>query len=325
MKELIKQINHYEDSIWATQDAIIHKAMQEWLEFVEALNQNNIEAIISEAGDAISNILSAHQRINQNQAYSIQETKEKSSPLEFAINLGKRNDSLQQYRNIYTRKEISSEKLTTITQKNISQILGLLEEYTNQEISINDVLTNQIEKFKNRIDSYKNNINISDFIEDVPNFPKPGILFKDISKLLKNEKARNHVVQQLALQAKDADIIAGLDARGFIFGSMVAQYLEKPFVMIRKKWKLPGEVIEENYTLEYGNNIQEIQTKSVSVNQKVAIIDDLLATGGTATSAAKLIEKLWGIIQWCHFVVELSELQGKEKLQEYPISNLISY
>jgi adenine phosphoribosyltransferase len=325
MKELLDHLNAYEDQIGATTDAIIHKAMQEWLEFVEALQQYNIEAIISEAGDAISNILSAHHRTNENQNYQIEEIASQTTPLEFAINLGKWNDSLQKYRNIYSRTSVSSEELTAITQKNISQILWLVKEYTNQELTINDVLAQQSTKFEQRLDTYTNNINISDFIEDIPDFPKKGILFKDISPLLKNNKARSYVVQQLALKAKDADIIAGLDARWFIFGSMVAQYLQKPFVMIRKKGKLPGNVIEENYTLEYGNNIQEIQTKSVEPNQKVAIIDDLLATGGTAASAARLVEKLWGIVQWCHFVVELEDLQGKEKIKNYPISSLVSY
>jgi adenine phosphoribosyltransferase len=325
MKELLDHLNAYEDQIGATTDAIIHKAMQEWLEFVEALQQYNIEAIISEAGDAISNILSAHHRTNENQNYQIEEIASQTTPLEFAINLGKWNDSLQKYRNIYSRTSVSSEELTAITQKNISQILWLVKEYTNQELTINDVLAQQSTKFEQRLDTYTTNINISDFIEDISDFPKKGILFKDISPLLKNNKARSYVVQQLALKAKDADIIAGLDARWFIFGSMVAQYLQKPFVMIRKKGKLPGNVIEENYTLEYGNNIQEIQTKSVEPNQKVAIIDDLLATGGTAASAARLVEKLWGIVQWCHFVVELEDLQGKEKIKNYPISSLVSY
>ncbi|MCP4522886.1 MAG: adenine phosphoribosyltransferase [Candidatus Gracilibacteria bacterium] len=173
-------------------------------------------------------------------------------------------------------------------------------------------------------------MNIKNFIKNIPNFPKPGILFKDISPMLASPEAMRYVTFELAEKCKDADIITGLDARGFLFGIMVAELLEKPFVMIRKKGKLPGKTYEKNYGLEYGNDTIEIQSDSIKSGQKVAIIDDLLATGGTMMAAIELIEKSGGKLNNISFVIslddeELSSLPNREKLKNYEYSSIIQY
>ncbi len=170
------------------------------------------------------------------------------------------------------------------------------------------------------------NIDINNYIDTVMNFPKPWIAFKDISPILASPDVLSYVVDTLIENiGNNVDIIVGLDARWFIFWSLVAYKLQKPFVMIRKKGKLPWEVIEESYELEYGTNTQVIQMNSIEKWQKVAVVDDLLATWGTASCACNLIEKLWWVVQWCHFVVVLEDLNGSDKLNHYNITKLISY
>lgn len=170
-----------------------------------------------------------------------------------------------------------------------------------------------------------NSVVIKDYIVDIPDFPKPWIIFKDISPLLLHPEVFSSVVDTLAEKIGDTDVIVGLDARGFIFWSTVAYKLQKPFVMIRKKWKLPGKVMEDSYDLEYGDNIQVLQQGVIHPGQKVAIVDDVLATGGTMRSACHLIETSWGIVQWCYFLMILDFLDGQKKLEQYPISWLVHY
>ncbi len=123
---------------------------------------------------------------------------------------------------------------------------------------------------------------------------------------------------------KESDVIVGLDARGFLFGAAVAERLGKPFVPVRKKGKLPYATIEDSYSLEYGQAVQTIHIDAIQPGQKVAVIDDLLATGGTASSAGNLIEKLGGIVEGYYFVIELDELEGSKKLNG-KIESLIHY
>ena len=323
MNNLLHQLHQYENKLGLTDDAIIHKTMQEWLEFVEAVQSQDVESIIGETGDAISNMLSSYHRVSDGQEISLWGVMQDSTALDLAINLGKRNDTIQKFRDIYSRNPASLESLTSITQDNIGQILWLAETSTGQQFDVSSLLEQQLNKFWDRLNQYSSYTNLEDYVRDIPNFPKEWILFKDISPLLKNPHALQYVVHQLSEQVKNADVIVGLDARGFIFGTAVARYLNKPFVMVRKKGKLPGEVIEESYDLEYGSNTQAIQVDSIAQWQKVAIIDDLLATGGTAASACKLIEKLWGTVQWCHFVIELKDLQGRDKLSDYDVTQLM--
>lgn len=168
-------------------------------------------------------------------------------------------------------------------------------------------------------------IDINNYIDTVMDFPKPWIAFKDISPILWNPDVLSYVVDRMAENINtDIDIIVGLDARWFIFWSLVASKLNKPFVMIRKKGKLPGEVIEETYELEYWTNTQVIQLNSIKKWQKVAIVDDLLATWWTAVCACTLIERLWWTVQWCYFVVELKDLSGIDELRNYTVKSLTS-
>lgn len=164
------------------------------------------------------------------------------------------------------------------------------------------------------MEQYLPEINLDDYITDRPNFPKPGILFKDIAPLLASNKASRYVTDQLASWIEDADVVVGLDARGFLFGKAAADQAGKPFIMGRKPGKMPGELYSIDYGLEYGTNTLTIQKDAIQPGQKVAIIDDLLATGGSADAAAQLIEQAGGIVEGQYFVIELDGLAGREKL-----------
>lgn len=167
---------------------------------------------------------------------------------------------------------------------------------------------------------------LKDFIKDVPDFPKPGILFKDISPLLKNPEAMDYVTSifEKYWEGK-ADCIAGLDARGFIFGSLLASKMRLPFVMVRKTGKLPGQTCTLPYDLEYGKASIDIQVDAFEHKSRVLIIDDLLATGGTAKAASDLIEMSGGIVAGLGFVIELEELKGRRKLVDQKVQSIITY
>ncbi len=162
-------------------------------------------------------------------------------------------------------------------------------------------------------------------IRDVPDFPKPGIMFKDVTPVLENPKAFQQVCSLLAAdaRAKGAEAIVGIESRGFIFGVPVALELGVPFVMARKLGKLPYDRISEEYALEYGTNTVEMHVDALTSGQKAYIVDDLLATGGTAAAAARLVERLEA--QVCGFgcLIELGFLQGRENLLGYEITALI--
>ncbi|MGY6171806.1 adenine phosphoribosyltransferase [Candidatus Mycoplasma pogonae] len=160
------------------------------------------------------------------------------------------------------------------------------------------------------------------YIRDVQDFPKKGILFKDISPLLADGKALQYTINKMAELAKDADIIIGPDARGFLFGTPTAAQLGKPFIMVRKPNKLPGEVIAFEYDLEYGSNILEVQKGMIKPGQKAIIIDDVLATGGTLDAIIKLVESQNAIVEKIIVLMELEDLKGREKLNA-PVEALI--
>ncbi len=168
--------------------------------------------------------------------------------------------------------------------------------------------------------------NLDAFIRPVPDFPKPGILFRDISPLLQNPKAFAEVIDELAKRWEGkADAIAALDARGFIFGSALAVKLGLPLSMVRKQGKLPGDCYQESYGLEYGKDTVELQKDAFPKGARVLIVDDLLATGGTAAAACALVERAGGSIVGCAFVIELADLEGRSKLPNCKIDALISY
>lgn len=164
-------------------------------------------------------------------------------------------------------------------------------------------------------------------IRDVPDFPKAGILFKDVTPVLLDANAVRQAVELLAAdaRAKGAEAIVGIESRGFIFGVPVALELGLPFVMARKLGKLPAEKISEEYALEYGTNTVEMHTDSIQAGQKAYIVDDLLATGGTAAAAARLVERLNGTVVGFGFLVELTFLEGRQPLRGYPVTALIAY
>ncbi|MBC8064133.1 MAG: adenine phosphoribosyltransferase [Chlorobia bacterium] len=164
-------------------------------------------------------------------------------------------------------------------------------------------------------------------IRDVPDFPKPGILFKDITPVLEDPVAFKEVVDLLAEDARKvgAETIVGIESRGFIFGVPVAMKLGLPFAMARKLGKLPFDKISEEYALEYGTNVVEMHTDAIKPGQKAYIVDDLLATGGTAAAAARLVERLEGEVCGFGCMIELSFLNGRENLLGYHIHALMEF
>ena len=170
-------------------------------------------------------------------------------------------------------------------------------------------------------------MDLKKYIADIQDFPQKGILFRDMTPLLQDGKAFRHAIDQLATFAKNqgAELIVGPEARGFIFGTPVASQLNIGFAPFRKPNKLPRETISYEYALEYGTNTLHIHKDAVKKGQKVVIIDDLLATGGTIEAAIHLIEALGGIVVGCAFLICLDQLKGEERLKNYKTLSLIHY
>ena len=168
---------------------------------------------------------------------------------------------------------------------------------------------------------------LKDFIANVPDFPKAGIQFKDITPLMANGDAYRFATSQMIEFARErkAELIVGPEARGFIFGCPVATELKIGFAPVRKPGKLPREAVEYNYALEYGSNTLCMHKDAIKSEQRVLIVDDLLATGGTVEATVKLIEQLGGIVVGCAFLIELDELNGRKTLTGYDILSLIHY
>lgn len=168
---------------------------------------------------------------------------------------------------------------------------------------------------------------LKDKIRDIPDFPKPGIIFKDITPLVKNPASLKLAVHQLVqpFLGKNITVVAGMEARGFIFGSLVAWELGLPFVPLRKPGKLPYDVQSVSYDLEYGSASLEAHIDAFNADDHVLLIDDLLATGGTAKASCELVEQLGAKIEACAFVVELDFLKGREKLKNYKVHSLLHY
>ena len=169
---------------------------------------------------------------------------------------------------------------------------------------------------------------IKNFIRSIPDYPKKGILFRDITTLIKNEKAFAESINQIIEKSKNFnfDKIAAIESRGFVFASAVAYILKKPFIMLRKKNKLPADVHSIDFELEYGTATIEVHKDSIDRKDKVLIIDDLIATGGTAEAAAKLVEMSKGQVAGFIFVINLFDLGGCDLLEKkYKVSSLISF
>lgn len=307
-------------------DDIIIKVTQELWEMIQAQSQNNLPELQKETWDTIVNILSASkwvdiipdiQNISSNTATSIKD---------LFLEMKNRTQAIQSIRKRYSRDNVSRQEFKIITETFLSHVLS----YGWLQSSLEDVLKINWAKFANRIDDYKPQIDLKNYINEYQDFPKAPVSFKDISPLLTSPDAMRYLTFKLAQKCTWADVIVGLDARWFLFWPLVAKILSIPFVMIRKKWKLPWETISQEYKKEYWSDIMEIQKQSILPGQKVVLIDDLLATWGTMDTAWKLIEQLWWKVHKLLSVVQIndefcSQMREKYNLSRYDIESILHY
>jgi len=170
-------------------------------------------------------------------------------------------------------------------------------------------------------------LDLGPLIRDVPDFPKKGIVFKDITTLLKNPRAFKQSIDQLTDLVRELapSMVIGMESRGFIFAAPIAYQLHAGFVPVRKLGKLPGEVISAEYELEYGTNTLELHRDAIAGGDRVLIVDDLLATGGTVSATIELVERLRGNVVAVAFLVELTALKGRDRLQDYEVISLLKF
>ena len=168
---------------------------------------------------------------------------------------------------------------------------------------------------------------IEEYVKSIPDFPEKGIIFRDVTSVLQDADGLHLAIDEIQkrLEGVDFDVIAGTESRGFIFGMPVAYNMHKPFVLVRKKGKLPRETVSMEYELEYGSATIEMHKDAVQPGPKVVLIDDLIATGGTIEAAAKLVEQLGGEVVKIVFLMELAGLNGREKLKKYDVDSVIRY
>ena len=168
---------------------------------------------------------------------------------------------------------------------------------------------------------------IEEYVRSIPDFPEPGIIFRDITSVLQDADGLHMAIDKMQelLADTEFDVLAGAESRGFIFGMPIAYNLHKPFVLVRKKGKLPCETVEKEYDLEYGKATIEMHKDAIKPGQKVVLVDDLIATGGTMEAAAKLVEELGGEVVKIIFLMELAGLKGRERLKEYDVESVICY
>ncbi len=168
---------------------------------------------------------------------------------------------------------------------------------------------------------------IKDYIRSIPDFPKPGIIFRDITSVLQDADGFALAVDELdkLIENVDFDVVVGAESRGFIFGAPLAYKLHKPFVLVRKSGKLPCETISQEYELEYGTAVIEMHKDAIKPGQRAVIVDDLIATGGTLEASVKLVEKLGGKVAKIICLLELAGLNGKEKLKGYDVEAVVTY
>lgn len=168
---------------------------------------------------------------------------------------------------------------------------------------------------------------IEEYVRSIPDFPEPGIIFRDVTSILQDADGFALAVDsmQALLDGVEVDVIAGAESRGFIFGAPIAYNLHKPFVLIRKKGKLPCETIESSYDLEYGSATIEMHKDSITPGQNVVLVDDLIATGGTIEATARMVEELGGKVVKIITLMELAGLNGRERLKDYDVASVICY
>ena len=168
---------------------------------------------------------------------------------------------------------------------------------------------------------------MEDYVRSIPDFPEPGIIFRDVTSVLQDADGLHMAIDKMQelLADTDFDVLAGAESRGFIFGMPIAYNLHKPFVLVRKKGKLPCETVEKEYDLEYGKATIEMHKDAIKPGQKVVLVDDLIATGGTMEASCKLVEQLGGEVVKILFLMELAGLKGREKLAKYDVASVITY
>lgn len=169
---------------------------------------------------------------------------------------------------------------------------------------------------------------VEDYVRTIPDFPKKGIMFRDVTSVLQDPEGLHLAIdemQKLCGNPDDFDVIVGLESRGFLFGMPIAYNLHKPFVLVRKEGKLPCETIKQTYELEYGQATIEIHKDAIRPGQRVILVDDLIATGGTVAAAIQLIERLGGKVDRSVFLMELAGLNGRKALEGYQVESVISY
>ena len=168
---------------------------------------------------------------------------------------------------------------------------------------------------------------VEDYVVSIPDFPEPGIIFRDVTSVIQDADGLQLAIDEMQklLDGVEFDVIAGAESRGFVFGMPIAYNMKKPFVLVRKKGKLPRETVEMSYELEYGSATIEMHKDSIKPGQKVVLVDDLIATGGTIEAAAKLVESLGGEVVKIIFLMELAGLEGRKKLSKYDVGSVVCY
>lgn len=168
---------------------------------------------------------------------------------------------------------------------------------------------------------------LEDYVVTIPDFPEPGIMFRDVTSVLQDADGLQLAINSLQDLLKDVefDVLIGTESRGFIFGMPIAYNLHKPFVLVRKKGKLPRETVSKEYDLEYGKAVIEMHKDAIRPGQKVVLVDDLIATGGTMKAAAELVEELGGEVVKIIFLMELAGLKGRDALKGYDVASVIKY
>ena len=168
---------------------------------------------------------------------------------------------------------------------------------------------------------------IEEYVRSIPDFPEEGIIFRDVTSVLQDADGLRLAIDSMQELLKDVDfdVVVGAESRGFVIGTPIAYNLNKPFVLVRKKGKLPCETVSKEYDLEYGSAVIEMHKDSIKPGQKVVLVDDLIATGGTIQAAAQLVEELGGEVVKIIFLMELAGLKGREKLSKYDVASVIRY
>ena len=168
---------------------------------------------------------------------------------------------------------------------------------------------------------------VEDYVRTIPNFPEEGIMFRDVTSVIQDAEGLQLAIDEMVklLDGVECDVIAGAESRGFVFGMPIAYLLKKPFVMVRKAGKLPCETVSKTYDLEYGTATIEIHKDAVKPGQKVVLVDDLIATGGTMKAAAELVEELGGEVVKFLFLLELKGLNGRDALAGYDVASVVAY